>query len=128
MKIEIIEGPPHLTHWVSPRDQQIFDYCALSGQVWTAWVDDKLVCCWGAIPPSFMSDTAYLWMLDLPIRHPLVVARHSRQVIKALLDRWDTLAGHCHVGAEDSCKWLKWLGAEFGPPQKSLVPFEIRRP
>lgn len=126
MNIEIKQATPHI-QWLSPRDQQIFDYCAVSGEVWAGYVDGELEACWGVIPPSFMSDRAYLWLLDLPMKHPLIVARHSREVIRALARRWD-LHGHCLERAEGSCRWLRWLGAEFDPPTKGFIPFTIRRP
>lgn len=124
--IEIKLGLPNLTHWTSAREQQMFEYYAASGQVWQGLADGELIACWGVIPPSFMSDSAYLWLLNLPCPRPLVLARHSREVIDALLARWPQLHGHCHLGSS-SMRWLGWLGAEFGQPLEGLIPFEIRK-
>lgn len=127
MNIQIKNEVPQFDHWRSPRDKQIFEYCAVSGEVWAGYVDDTLVACWGIIPPSFLAEEAYLWMLDLPVRHPIILARYSREVISTLLERWSAIHGHCLAETEDSCRWLRWLGAEFGTPEKGFVPFTIRR-
>jgi len=50
-------GPALSTH-----DANIFDYCQSLGEVYTGFVDDEFICCWGLIPPSFLSTQAYLWM------------------------------------------------------------------
>lgn len=127
MKVQIKEGPPHINMQLSRRDQQIFDRCAISGRMWAGYVDGEIVACWGAVPPSYLAQEAYLWMWDLPLKHPLIVARHSRQVINSLLNEWDVLHGHCFRGTT-SLKWLRWLGAVMCEPQGALVPFVIRRP
>jgi len=103
----------------------MFDYCAISGEVWGGWVNDELEAVWGVIPPSFLSDEAYLWLWNLPVKHPILLARYSRKVIAVLHERWPTLHGHCYLGSS-SFRWLLWLGAEFSQPQASLVPFELR--
>lgn len=129
MNIQITHGPPHLPPHLqmSPRDLQMFDYCAIAGEVWAGLVNGELEACWGVIPPSFMADTAYLWMLNIPVRHPILLGRYSRKVISTLLWRWPSITGHCHLGAP-SMRWLGWLGAEFGQPHSGLIPFEIRSP
>ena len=125
MIVQITHGPPHIPYPMSPRDQQMFDYCASAGEVWGGWVNAELEAVWGVIPPSFLSDEAYLWLWNLPVKHPILLARYSRKVIAVLHERWPTLHGHCHLGSS-SFRWLLWLGAEFSQPQASLVPFELR--
>jgi hypothetical protein len=127
MNVQITCGPPHLNCHMSPRDMQMFEYCAISGEVWAGYVSGELEACWGVIPPSFMSDQAYLWMLNLPVKHPIILGRYSRKVMDTLLFRWPTILGHCRLGSS-SMRWLLWLGAEFGQPQSGLIPFSIRRP
>lgn len=126
MIVQITYGPPLIPYAMSERNQQMYDYCATSGEVWAGWVNDELEAVWGVIPSSFMSDQAYIWMMDLPIKHPIILARYSRKVMDALLYRWPILFGHCRYGTY-STAWLGWLGAEFGQPREGLVPFEIRR-
>lgn len=127
MKIEIKQGCPHIPYDMSPREQQMFDYCAIIGQVWSGHVDGEMVACWGVIPPSFLSEEAYIWMWNMPLKHPLIVARHSREVISTLLDLWPVLKGHCEAANPQSQRWLSWLGADFVANQGDLVRFEIRR-
>lgn len=127
MIVQITRGPPHFPYQLSPREQQIFEHCALAGEIWTGWVTGELEACWGVVPPSFMSDEAYLWFWHLPIRHPILLARYSREVISTLHERWSVLHGHCKINSPSSQRWLKWLGAEFGAPQDEVVSFVLRR-
>lgn len=125
--IQIIQGAPHLDHWSSQREKEMFEYLVRMGEIWQGLIDGELVACWGVVPPSFLSDSAYVYMIDIPCSRPLLLARHSREVIKALLQRWPRLYGQCKLNAWSSQRWLKWLGAEFSEPVNGTRPFVINR-
>jgi hypothetical protein len=125
MTVQITCGKPDIPYPMTLRDQEMLDYCVSSGEVWAGWCNNDLEAVWGVIPPSFLSDHAYLWLLNLPVRHPILLARYSRRVIATLHERWPNLYGHCRLGSS-SFRWLLWLGAEFGQPQAELVPFQLR--
>lgn len=125
MTVQITCGAPSVLLTMSNRDAQMLEYCSISGHVWAGWVNGELEAVWGVIPPSFLSEDAYLWLWNLPVRHPLLLARYSRKVIATLHERWPNLHGHCHLGSS-SFRWLLWLGAEFSQPQADLVPFQLR--
>lgn len=135
MKVEIFELKDPLSARIigslgpvlSSREAQMFDHAQSVGAVYVATIDTRFVACWGIIPPTFMSDQAYLWFWGPPVRFPMAVLRYSRQVIRAALERYPLLHGHCNCGAA-SMRWMQWLGAEFGQPRGDLIPFEIRRP
>lgn len=100
----------------------------MSGDIWTGYIDDRLVCWWGLIPPSLLSNQAYLWMhaTDAVKEHQFLFVRHSQRVVERMLERYDTILGHCEIGASDSMRWLRWLGAEFHDPERNVIPFVIR--
>ena|SRR5882762_5655275 len=110
------------------REAGIFDYCQSLGEVYTCFMDDAFVCCWGLIPPSFLSTQAYLWMwAPEPIKHQFIFVRHSQLQVQAMLEKYETIVGHCRVGAISAQRWLKWLGAEFESTEGDIMPFVIRR-
>lgn len=102
---------------------------SMSNEVWTGWVDDRLVCIWGLMPPTLISRQAYLWMYSTKVvnDHKFIFVRHSQRVIEKMLERYDTIVGHCIVGANDSIRWVRWLGGIFDEPNGPFIPFRIER-
>ncbi len=96
--------------------------------VWIGDVDGEVFGYWGLIPPTLLSDRAYLWFMHtehLP-KYTFRFIRHSRRVAAELLNHFPILVGHGTVGAVHSLQWLRWCGAQFSEPQGQLIPFEIR--
>jgi hypothetical protein len=109
---------------------QTMDFCLLmSTDIWAGFINDKLACIWGIIPPTLMSYQAYLWLYttDTIKGHEFVLVRHSQLVIDELLEVYPSIVGHATMGSDKSIRWLKWLGATFGPPQGTNVPFRISK-
>jgi hypothetical protein len=96
--------------------------------VWIGDVDGEVFGCWGLIPPTFLSDSAYIWFYHTPAlaKHRCAFIRHSRRVTAELLTHYPLLIGHCAAGAIHSLRWLRWCGATFGEPEGALIPFEIK--
>lgn len=102
-----------------------------SSGIWMGMDDDKIIAMWGLIPPTLMSDVAYLWMYHTKHLHNHVFRfiRHSQYAVKEMLREFPTIVGHTAVGADRSIQWLRWLGAEFGEPiNNDFIPFTIRAP
>lgn len=99
-----------------------------SSRVWIGEDGGLILAVWGLIPPTLMSDTAYLWLYTTPHLkdHSLILVRHSQRLVQRMLEDYPTIVGHGQVGAERSLWWLRWLGAEFGEPQGEFLPFTIR--
>lgn len=100
-----------------------------STRVWAGAVDDQLVAMWGLIPPTLLSDTAYLWLFttDHLRDHVFIFIRHSQRAVKAMLAEYPTIVGHTKINNTRAIQWLRWLGAEFGDPINNDVrPFTIR--
>lgn len=96
--------------------------------VWVGYIDEELVCIWGLVPPTLLSNVAYLWLhtTDKVRDHEFIFVRRSQQAIKKILEIYPEIVGHCEKGSDRSIRWLKWLGAVFGEPDGKLVPFAIR--
>lgn len=113
---------------LSRNNERIFNHCQMLGKVFCGFVDDDFICCWGLIPPTFISCQAYLWMwAPEPIKHQLVFIRHSQIQVQEMLKHYDKIVGHCEIQAKSAQRWLKWLGAEFGQPSGKIMPFTINR-
>lgn len=111
--------------------ERVMDFCLLmSTVIWAGFIDGRLACIWGIIPPSLMSYQAYLWLYttDLIKEHQFTLVRHSQRVIEEILEEYPSIVGHAIIGSDKSIRWLKWLGAKFGPPQGTGIPFRITRP
>lgn len=115
---------------LDPKEAKVLEFCqSLSSEVWTGYVNEELICCWGLIPPTLLSNQAYLWMHSTPaIRdHQFLLVRHSQRIIEQVLKRYERIIGDCWTTAEDSIRWLKWLGAEFTYTGEAYCSFVIRR-
>jgi hypothetical protein len=111
------------------NSRKVMDFCHnQSSMCWTGFVDDSPVCVWGLIPPSLLSDQAYLWLLTTPAvkDHRFIFVRHSQRWMQEMLKEYSIIVGHCQIGADESIRWLRWLGATFGEPQDNRLPFVIR--
>ena len=119
-----------LMNEISERNAELLNMCQkMSGEVWSAFIDDDYICSWGLIPPTIFSTQAYIWMHTQEIvqEHQFVFIRQSQRIIEEMLKRYETLVGHCVIDAHRSQRWLKLLGAKFGEPRGQVIPFTIRR-
>jgi hypothetical protein len=120
--------PSHLAKLSELNQETMHRAMMNSSRVWIGYIDDIAVATWGLIPPSFLSDTAYLWLYtDENIQpHQFVFIRNSQRAVAEMLSEFPTIVGHAEACASKSRRWLRWLGAEFGDPQGPLIPFTIR--
>ena len=101
---------------------------AVTASVWAGYVDDELLCIWGLITPTLLSDSAYLWLYTAEAvqEYEFTLVRRSQIEVKKLLTEYRQIVGHCKANAKRSIRWIKWLGGEFGPVDGKLIPFVIR--
>lgn len=87
--------------------------------------DSKLLCLVGLIPPTFLSDTAYIWCYDTAeVRnHSILFGRHARRLLTSLRRAYPRILGHCNNPR--SIAWLTSLGATFIGTQGTASTFEI---
>lgn len=110
--------------------ERTMDFCLLmSTVIWAGFINGGLACIWGVIPPTLLSNQAYLWLYttDVIKGHEFILIRHSQLVMEEILDEYPSVVGHAIIGSSKSIRWLKWLGAKFGPPQGTAIPFRITR-
>ena len=91
-------------------------------------VDGKVACAWGLIPPTILSQTAYLWLLttDIIVEHKFLFIRYSQRYVEEALKTYPNIIGDV-VGDNPSAKrWIKWLGGEFGPEVLGRTSFIIK--
>lgn len=109
-------------------ESRTLDAClGFATHLWVGSIGGKLTCAWGLVPPSLLSDEAYLWLYHTPAveEHKFLFVRYSQRVIEEMLKFYPKIVGVADVSARDSIRWLKWLGAVFDSPIGKYVPFSI---
>lgn len=107
---------------------KIIMFAMISSHLYFGWVDNDFVAMWGLIPPTLMSDTAYLWMhvTEKLKGHEFFLVRHSQCVIEEALKKYSIITGHTHSENLKAIRWLKWLGAEFDEGFNGILSFTIK--
>lgn len=107
---------------LSEADEQVMFVAARdSYPLYEGVIGEELLCLVGLIPPTVLSDVAYIWCYDTPSakRYPITFGRHARQLIAHLHELYPRIVGHCQGPAPIA--WLTSLGARFignvGPAQ-----------
>lgn len=102
---------------------------AFTTMVWGGSADGELKCIWGLVPPTLLSDEAYLWLhiIESIEEYEFVFVRYSQRAVEKALQLFPRIVGHCEVGEDRSIRWIKWLGGKFGEPCERMVPFVIEK-
>lgn len=111
------------------ESETLEQYLTFSAKLYLGSISGKLVCAWGLIPPSLLSDQAYLWLFSTEAveEHKFIFVRNSQRAVEDMLKEWPLITGYCDCANARSQRWLRWLGATFGPPLETMLPFEIRK-
>lgn len=117
---------------ITPEDAATLDHCLLiSTSLWVGLADEKLVCAWGLVPPTLMSEQAYLWLYttDRVKDHEFLFVRNSQRAVEEMLQEYPIITGYTKAGNDRTIRWLRWLGATFGEPGTKglIIPFTIRK-
>ena len=114
---------------LTPIESTILDNAQkLSYTTWAGFYDGKLVCTWGIVTPSILSDSVYLWLHTTPHvkDYQFIFVRRSQLFIEGLLREYRYVVGHVKKDEPRSQRWLKWLGAEFSSSREvGLLNFRI---
>lgn len=99
-----------------------------SAELWVGYVDRQIACVVGIMGPTILSDVGYIWMLhtDLALEHQFIFVRRSQLWVEKLMERYQTVSGHCKVDNFSGQRWLRWLGAEFDYTEGGMIPFVIK--
>lgn len=114
---------------VAYTKDQINRHLLATTHIEAGFIDGKFVAVWGVIPPTMVSDQAYIWVyttMDL-VGHEFVFIRNSQRMVEKFLKEFSTIVGVTEIDNKRAVRWLKWLGAEYGEPQDGYMPFVIRR-
>lgn len=123
----MIRNSPHIV--MSERESSAMEACLMiSDKIFYGMVDDDLACIWGLIPPTLMSDQAYLWLFtsSLVDEHKFVFVRHSQMWIEETLKEFPTIVGTCMTNNPRAKRWIEWLGGEFAQARDGRYAFAIR--
>lgn len=109
--------------------QIIMRFTRSCSNLWVGMVGEDVLCFYGLIPPSLISDTAYLWLqtTDKLQEHVFTFVRNSQMVVRDMLEIYPTIVGDCRIQDERAQVWLKWLGAKFVQSNSTHLTFEIRK-
>jgi hypothetical protein len=107
----------------------VHNFIRYSVHAWAGFSDAEFACMWGLIPPTLLSDSAYLWLIvnERVDEHKFLFIRHSQLEIAKMLEIYPKIVGHCDVRHTRSMLWLKWLGAQFDMSMGPAAPFTIVR-
>lgn len=105
------------------------DCLVASADTWAGLLNEEIACVWGLIPPTLLSEQAYIWLYVTPLveNHEFIFVRNSQIAIAQALKKYPNIYGHTEIGNDRAIRWLKWLGATFGEPKGKAVPFVIRK-
>lgn len=114
------------------KDQLALAACTHNAShTWLCTVDDRPVAAWGLVPPTILSDRAYLWLYSTPAveDHKFLFIRRSQIVMEEMQRLYPTIYGVCEIGNDRAIRWIRWLGTEFGIPGSipGMIPFVIQR-
>lgn len=101
----------------------------ISQSVFVGLVDGQYACCWGLVPPSALSDKAYLWLQTTPLveERKFLLVRQSQRWMEWALTEYSEIIGFCKPDNALAIRWIKWLGGEFKEPAFGRADFVIRR-
>ena len=99
-----------------------------SAKIYYGEVNGQVACVWGLIPPTILSDSAYLWLLttDIVAENKFLFVRHSQRYVEEMLKEFPLIIGDCMLDNPQAVRWLRWLGAHFHDPVDGRLPFSIR--
>ena len=121
----------HSAHAKNPNARPILLHALAASEVaYIAKYNGEVMCVWGLIPPTLLSEAATLWLLptDLVTEHQFIFVRHSQLVVEKLLKRYPIIIGTTAQDNKRAIRWIKWLGGEYtGATHKGWLSFVIRK-
>lgn len=116
------------TQLLSEMQNRTLDlHLASTGTIYAGYIRGAFVCAWGLMPPTLLSNTAYLWLYttDALAGNEFLFVRHSQVQLNRLFEEYDVICGVVSESSPHSQRWLQWLGAHFAEPEEGVIPFEI---
>tara|TARA_R110002096_G_scaffold221155_3_gene409945 strand:- start:207 stop:671 length:465 start_codon:yes stop_codon:yes gene_type:complete len=81
--------------------------------------DGKLVCIYGCVRKSPLSNVGCPWMLATPElpKHGRIFVRYVRAFLQEMLKDYDMFLNYGDASNKTSVRWMKWLGFWAFPPE-----------
>ena len=114
---------------MSPGAIALFNTCIMrSASMWVGFINEELACVYGLVPPTLLSEQAYLWLhtTEALVGHEFLFVRRSQIAVAEMLAVHPVIVGHAEIGNARGIRWIKWLGGVFGDSDGRLIPFTIR--
>jgi hypothetical protein len=108
----------------------LLHFISSSDIVYIGKFNDKIACVLGLVPPTLLSDSAFLWLFvtSLINEHQFLFIRHSQLLVERLLKRYPTIIGMTDASNKSAIRWIKWLGGEYTmAPGERMLRFVIRK-
>jgi hypothetical protein len=118
----------HLAMLSTGDQESMHRHMVNSSRVWLSLIGGQISGCCGLIPPTLLSDRAYLWLYTTQhlTEHQFMFIRYSQRVVEEALREFPLIVGHTRTTDRKAIRWLRWLGAVYSEPQGQVLPFEIR--
>lgn len=113
---------------VDDTDLRALESCtSRASHLWIGYIRSRPVCAWGLVPPTFLSDRAYLWLYASPAvdEYKFIFVRNSQLQLEMMQRIYPTIFGVTRAEDARAIRWIKWLGGKYGAPQNGLRPFLI---
>ncbi len=117
----------------APIEAGMLHMRAVSDLAKAAYVDGKLLCCWGRIRKTILSGECCPWMVATPLIDDRTARRifiqRSPKIIDDLTGGFNRAWNMVYEGNKVTIRWLKWAGFKFvGEPLVvdgyKFLPFE----
>jgi hypothetical protein len=99
--------------WTEEVKAEFLRTIVFSCPIYLSRFDGQVLSLTGLIPPTLLSDTAYLWFVNTPDleAHKVAIGRAAKRLVARMRSIYPRIVGHC---LDDSSKrWLTTLGAGF---------------
>jgi hypothetical protein len=98
-------------------EQALLTSLALSTHAWTAVIDGRPACIWGAGPLSLVLGRGCPWLLGTSEveRQARPFLRLSRAFLAEMRATYPELENHVDARNRTSLRWLRWLGFTIAP-------------
>ncbi len=96
--------------------------------------DGELVCIFGVVRDSILSETGYPWLLCTPLvkKHAMAFLRRTKDYMTSMRQKFWILENYGDARNVEALRWMKWLGFDvleaqpFGVEKLPFHKFEMR--
>ncbi len=108
----------------------------VSRDAWTGLVDGRVLAMFGVVTTTALSRDGCPWLLGSQEvgAHGRAFARFSKEYIRLIAPRYDTLANFVDANYPEAIRWVRWMGfkiepaAPFGPEGAPFHLFWMKNP